>query len=172
VGFSGRGLGQAPRPIFGTIGAGLTVTVGAAHQSSAILHIAFGSLCAVYGVRGLCLKVPYTLSFSLHQQLGMGLLEPINGPLQTAHRRQVIHIEHPTGFHRFLTIEDFMIVTPRWQNDTTGYASVLATKLWWTVRGQEKPRGCGIGAPGVSAKARRRGPSLKSPLGGERPSSR
>jgi hypothetical protein len=49
TGFAGRGIGQAPRPIFGTIGAGLTVTMGAARQSSAILHIAFASLCAAYG---------------------------------------------------------------------------------------------------------------------------
>src|SRR5215471_20131364 len=47
-----------------------------------------------------------------------------------------------------LTIEDFMIVTPRWQKDTTGYASALATELWRTVRCLEKPPGCGIRAPG------------------------
>ena len=51
--------------------------------------------------------------------------------------------------------------------NTIGYASALATELWRTVRSQEKPPGCGIRAPGVSAKARRRGPLLKWLLGGE-----
>jgi hypothetical protein len=39
-----------------------------------------------------------------------------------------------------LTIEDFMIVTPPWQNDTTGYASVFATKLWGRSEVKKNPR--------------------------------